>query len=125
VTGPVRLVLDTTAVAAFAQGSPHVGEPIREVSDEGGMFAVPVLCLAEAGAMAKADELSLLDVLAGHPHCVRVPLPDDWRALSAAAQVYGSVDRGAVALAVRAQYSAYVLSAEPDTYAGLPVIGIE
>jgi hypothetical protein len=124
VIGPVRLVLDTTAVAAFAEGSPHVGEPIREICDEGAAFAVPVLCLAEAGATARSGELPLLDVLAAHAHCVRVALPDDWRTLSAAARVYGSVDRGAVAIVARAQRSAYVLTAEPDTYAGLPVIGL-
>ena len=40
----VRLVLDTTAVLAYAETSIHVGETIAEVLDEGGRFGVPVYC---------------------------------------------------------------------------------
>jgi hypothetical protein len=42
------LVLDTSAIAAFAAGSVNVGEPITEVHSEGGRIVVPVVCLIEA-----------------------------------------------------------------------------
>jgi hypothetical protein len=42
------LVLDTSAITAFAAGSVNVGEPIAEVHDEGGRVVVPVVCLIEA-----------------------------------------------------------------------------
>jgi len=42
------LVLDRSAIVAYAAGSVHVGEPMAEVHAEGGRVVVPVICLIEA-----------------------------------------------------------------------------
>ena len=42
------LVLDTSAIIAYATGSVDVGEPMAEVRDAGGVVLVPVVCLVEA-----------------------------------------------------------------------------
>ncbi len=41
---PVQLVLDTSAIVAFAAGSIAVGELIAEIDDEEGATGLPVLC---------------------------------------------------------------------------------
>jgi hypothetical protein len=118
-----RLILDTTAVAAFGRGSIHVGETIGEITDEGVAFGVPTLCLAEAVVDAKPDELVMLDVLAEHGSCLELSLTDDWRNLGLGARVYGSTSRAAVrALAI--EHRAYVMTADPDVYGDLPTLGI-
>jgi hypothetical protein len=65
------LILDTSAVVAFAVGSVDVGEPIVEVHDEGGRVLLPVVCLIEA-ARQVGDEMPGL--LADHPACEVSPL---------------------------------------------------
>jgi hypothetical protein len=45
---PIRVVLDASAVAAYAKGSIGLGETIIEVVDDGAAFAVPVTSLTEA-----------------------------------------------------------------------------
>ena len=82
-----RLVLDTSAVAAYGRGSIHVGETIGEIADEGAAFAVPTICLAEAVMDAEPEELTLIDVLASHPSRREIPLTDDWRNLRLGARV--------------------------------------
>jgi hypothetical protein len=42
------LVLDTSAIKAFAAGSVDVGEAIAEVRAEGGRVLIPIVCLIEA-----------------------------------------------------------------------------
>jgi hypothetical protein len=123
VTGPVRLILDTSALLAYTVGSEHVGEPIREVTDEGAEFAVPQLCLVEAAQQADPNRVALLDVLVGHSHCIVVPVPADWRGLALAAGFYGS-PAAASAAAAAADHQAYVLTAHPERYPGLPTIAI-
>jgi hypothetical protein len=44
----VNVVLDTSAVVAYTQGSIDVGEVMVEVNDEHAAVALPVLCLVEA-----------------------------------------------------------------------------
>ncbi len=41
-------VLDTSAVAAYARESEHVGELLQEIGDEDGYAVLPVVCLIEA-----------------------------------------------------------------------------
>jgi hypothetical protein len=45
---PVRLILDTSAIAAFARGSIHVGEVLAEIADEHAVALLPLACLVEA-----------------------------------------------------------------------------
>ncbi len=59
------LVLDRSAIVAYAAGTVHVGEPIAEVHSEGGRIVVPVVCLVEA-ASEVGDEMPRL--LLRHPH---------------------------------------------------------
>ena len=47
------LVLDTSAILAYAGGSIAVGELIGEFSDEGARFGLPVLCLVDAATAAR------------------------------------------------------------------------
>lgn len=43
---PLHLVLDTSAVTAYADGSEHVGEPLTMVAENGAAFTVPLTVLA-------------------------------------------------------------------------------
>ena len=43
----IKLVLDTSAVLAYASHSINVGEVISEVVDEGAQVGASVVCLAE------------------------------------------------------------------------------
>jgi hypothetical protein len=126
VTRPaLHVVLDTTAVAAYARGSDHVGEVLRELVDEGAGFGLLALCLYEAADRVKEDRWPLLDLLAAHPYCTALPLPvDDWRPVAAAAQLLGDLGRATAALPVARDQALYVLTSEPDAYGGLPTIGI-
>jgi hypothetical protein len=65
------LVLDRSAIVAYAAGSVHVGEPIAEVHSEGGQIVVPVVCLIEA-ASEVGDEMPRL--LLRHPACTVSPV---------------------------------------------------
>lgn len=117
----IRLVLDATAIAAYARTSINVGELVAEVLAEGAGFLTPNLSLAEAAAGTDREGLARLAVLA-KSGTVHVALPD-WQDLGLGARVYGTVQRALVAhLAV--QYRAYVVSCDPGAYVGLPTIGV-
>jgi hypothetical protein len=121
--GSTRLILDTSAVAAYGRGSIDVAETIGEVSSEGAVFGIPTICLAEAVMAAKSDELTLIDLLTDHASCHEILLTDDWRGLGLGARVFGSLSTAEVrALAV--EHRAYILTADPATYGELPTIGI-
>lgn len=47
---PIHLVLDTSAVVAYANGSEHVGEPLTQVAENGAAFTAPLTALAAAAA---------------------------------------------------------------------------
>jgi len=123
VSRPLKLILDTTAVLAYARLSVNVGETIAEVVDEQADFGVPGLCLVEAALECKPDELEVLRVLAGHPHCAQLDLPS-WALLVPAARVHGSISRAAVAVAARRSPGVYILTAEAQVYGALPTIPI-
>lgn len=118
----IRLVLDTSAVTAYAHESVDVGEVIAEVTDEGMRFAAPEACLAEAAMGARRDQLDILDVLANHHHRAHLPLLD-WREWGTMAVLYRGLTRGMVAMAA-AEHRAYVVTAEPEAYGNLPTIAI-
>lgn len=123
----VRLVLDTTAVLAYAATSIHVGETIAEVVDEGGRFGIPTVCLAEASRLIDSKLSDGIGLLTRHPSCVILPaLADDWTALAAWARVLGRVDFAAAFVEAIDRPDAYVLTASPEAYGDdeMPVIGI-
>jgi hypothetical protein len=119
------LVLDTSAVVAFAAGSVDAGEPIAEVYDEGGRVIVPVLCLIEAASQVGDD---LPRMLAEHPVCEVLSLAaQSWPVVTAGARVLGRVDLSAALLAATTG-EGYVLTGEPEAYGDLggdSVIAIE
>jgi hypothetical protein len=112
----VRIILDTSAILAYAAGSIHVGEVIAEVADEPADFAVPLPCLIEAARQTKADDLSGVYLLEAHRHGRIVPdRPDRWRTIAGLARALGRADLAAALLAAQ-DHGAYILSAEPDAY---------
>jgi hypothetical protein len=123
---PLRAVLDTSAVLAYAAGSIHVGETIGEIADEGAGFAVPVVCLLAAADRVAEDQQPMLDALAGHPHGVVLPLaPLGWRRVAAASSLLGDLGRACAALPVVSGEAGYVMTAEPEAYGeGIETIGI-
>jgi hypothetical protein len=81
---PVLLVLDTSAILAYARGSIHVGEPIAEVANDGGVAGLPVPCVAEARWMVA--DLDRLKMLIGHHATELVASPEDWSSLADAVE---------------------------------------
>lgn len=87
----VRLVLDTTAIAAWVSGSVAVGEVLAEVDSEHGAVLVPFWCLVEAGHQTGMLDRERLDLLLAHPATfLIVDDGSDWETLVA---VRGLVDR--------------------------------
>ncbi|MBF9134994.1 hypothetical protein I0C86_39640 [Plantactinospora sp. S1510] len=126
-TAPIQVVLDTTAITAYAGASIAVGEAITMVGEEDAVVALPVACLAEAYRQVPDDQLPTVSLLAGHPSVVVVDTnPDDWLALAGLARDLGQVD-AAAALLLAVDSDGYVLTAQPDAYGNpdeLPVIPI-
>lgn len=125
---PVRLVLDTAAIAAFIDEAVAVGELIAEVYGEGGVTGLPVLCLAEATrTCCDQDRLALL---ANHHATVMLDLPaNHWHDLATSVdEVVGRPD-AASAVLVAVDHDCDVLTAVPGLYAGLggggPILPIE
>ncbi|GIJ44262.1 hypothetical protein Val02_11480 [Virgisporangium aliadipatigenens] len=118
---PVRLVLDTTAMLAFTDGSVAVGETIREVVDEDAGYALPHLCLAEAVALIDGERLPLLHLLAQHTHATVEPADDDWEALGLATRTFGTSARGS-AVAATTRHRAYLLTATPADYGEMDAV---
>ena len=107
------LVLDTSAIKAFAAGSVDVGEPIAEVHSDGGRVVVPVVCLIEA-ARQVGDDMPRL--LVDHPACEVAPLTEElWTAVTAGVRILGRLEL-AVSLLSATMGDGYVLTAEPEAY---------
>jgi hypothetical protein len=127
--GAIQLVLDTSAVLAYAATSIHVGETIAEVSDEGSRFGVSVLCLAEATRLVDDDKAAGVELLVQHPHCVVLPvLAEDWQYLAQLTKMLGRADL-AISLGEALDHSAHVLTGEPKRYrlpghGELPIIAV-
>lgn len=125
----IRLVLDTSAVLAYAATSINVGETIAEVVDEGGRFGVSVLCLAEASRLVGEEHALGVPLLVQHPHCVVLPvLAEDWSAVAGWTAVLDRADLAA-SLIEAIDRDAYVLTGEPGHYddkgpGELPIISI-
>lgn len=114
----IHVVLDTSAIIAFAHESIAVGEIIAEVSDEDhGTVGLPHLCLVEA-ATVTADT-DRLEVLVNNPVTRVVDSdPEDWRGLGLTHMTVGRLD-ATQAAAVAVDAGCAVLTARPGLYAGL------
>lgn len=71
------LVIETSAVLRYADGSIAVGDRISRAADDAEDVVIPALCLAEAYRQANSDGWHLLDVLAAHRHVVVAPVERD------------------------------------------------
>lgn len=125
----LRLVLDTSAVLAYARGSVDVGETITEVVDEGHWFGSSVVCLAEATRLA-GDDSPGITLLAAHRRFVALPAAaEKWPALATWTRLLRRVDLAASILEA-VDREGHVMTAEPHLYAAgseygeLPVITI-
>ena len=114
---PVRIVLDTSAVIAYTQGSLDVGEVIAEVDQEDAAAALPILCLVEASRVVASSVL--LDLLVNHrATIVSAPEPSDWRVLANFHRTVGRLDSSSAVLAATRR-RCQILTREPGFYAGL------
>jgi PIN domain nuclease of toxin-antitoxin system len=111
----VRLILDTSAVLAYIKGSIHVGELITELQDEADIrFAVPVLCLAEAGTVS--DDGDTLVLLARHGRATVTSVPADrWLDLVNLSKMLGRVNHAATFMTAT-KHQAYLVTATPERY---------
>ncbi|MEV0732397.1 hypothetical protein [Polymorphospora sp. NPDC050346] len=122
----VAVVLDPSAVAAYARNQVAVGELLTLVADEGRVVGVPATCLAAAYTRAAGDlEIALLALLEATP-VVRL-LPLDKASTRAAGLTAGRVADGDIALghAVTAAYEhgAHYATTDPATAAKVLVAG--
>jgi hypothetical protein len=116
----LALVLDTTAVEAYAQGSMHVGELLDELRDDDSLFGVPEVCLAQARARGVPWEgLALLQT---HDRCQILANPAPENLGDVAALCEGDLVRAAV-LVHALSHDAYILTTRPDDYMKLSIIG--
>ncbi len=108
----VRLVLDTSAILAFAEESLHVGETITQVDENEAAFGLPIACLASA----HKAEIQMLRMLTNHDACELLTVDvDEWQQWSAMSDVLGRLDAAAALLAASA-FDCDVLTSEPDLY---------
>lgn len=110
------MVLDTSAVLAYAAGSMHVHEPVLLAGEAGEDVAVPVLCLIEAVRRDPGVDVQALL----HAEQVVTVMPDrradadllaDWTIF-----LDGREDAAAAAV-LAYRHGAGLLTGEPDLYA--------
>lgn len=113
---PISLILDTTAVLAFAAGSMHVHEPIIVAAETGEHVGVPVTCLIAA---ARRDPEADLQELVRHRQIVILrPEPAEEDLLLDWTLYYdGRQDAAAAAVASYRRGQCCVLTGEPEVYA--------
>lgn len=113
---PVHLVLDTSAVLAYASGNTSVGETVLEVGDNGAAFTVPLTVLATAAARCDRE---WIDLLVTHP--AFEPVTTDWSEWASLAAVVGLTGRldTAEALLTALHHEGEILTADPAAYRGL------
>jgi hypothetical protein len=120
----IRLVLDSTAIAAYTRGSIAVGELLSEVDDEHGAVVIPLPCLVEAGHKTAMLERALLEALLSHPVTfLVVDNPDHWVELAELRSIVGQLDLASAAL-LALDEGAYVLTRDARWYAGVAGGGI-
>jgi hypothetical protein len=123
---PIHLVLDTSSILAYTQGSIHVGEVIAEVDDNGGAVALPAACLI-AAHQHTADRDRLWVLLRNPAAVVMVTDAADWEATARLAEPHWRVDAACAALIAADEPDAMVLTRQPSLYTvggeDFPVIG--
>jgi hypothetical protein len=114
----IALVLDSSAMAAFAVGSVSVGELIMLVDEEARFVALPAAALAQAFARTSPEDHGVLRMLIRGARSVGAPL--DAEVTEGVGLVARRSDLATAHAAVIAtDTSAVLVTAEPDTFAGL------
>jgi hypothetical protein len=104
-------------MVAYAAGSEHVGEVLREIADENVPVGLPIAALIEAHTAVPDANAGLLSVLAGLRYVVILPLDsDDWQRTAAAVRLLGELGRACGALLVAHGVAGYVMTCEPEVY---------
>jgi hypothetical protein len=112
-SAPIQLVLDASAVRAYPDID--VGEPLTQVTENGGVFVIPLPCLVEA----RDGDVDAITLLLRHPTFRPVHLPfEHWRQLATMTDVLGRFDT-ASALLVATTHRCHILTGRPDWYAEL------
>jgi len=94
----IAIVLDTTAVTAWARGSVAVGELLAELDDEHAAAVLPLSCLVEAAHKTGMLEQARLDLLVTHPAVFLLEdAADDWKALAATRLLVDRLDLASAA----------------------------
>jgi hypothetical protein len=115
----VRLVLDATAIAAYARGSVAVGEILIEVDAEHGAVIIPLSCLIEAAHATALLQRDHLQMLIDHPATFLVADdPDEWVALTELRTLVDRADRASAAL-VSLEYQVDVMTRDARWYASV------
>ena len=114
----IGLVLDSSAMAAFAVGSVAVGELLVLVDEEASFVALPAAALAQAFARTERDDHDVLRMLVRGASSVVLPLDDG------VAEDVGLVARRADvakahAATVATDASVVLVTAEPQEFVGL------
>lgn len=111
----VAVVLDSSAALSYSMGAHQVGEALGALFEQPGLrFAIPAMCLAEAGAIADDDDLLML--LGHHRRGVVALLPARrWPQLVAVSRLLGS-PKWAVPFLLAAANDAYLLTSTPERY---------
>jgi hypothetical protein len=114
----IAVVLDSSAMVAFAIGSVAVGELLMLVDEEARFVALPAAALAQAFARTGPDDHHVLRMLVRGARSVVVPLDDE------TAEGVGLVARKADlarahAATVATGSSAILVTAEPGEFTGL------
>jgi len=114
--GTVRLILDSSAVLAFANESQAVGELIAEVTGEDTRFAIHFRIAVQAFTRVKGRQRQrLVEYLATRPQCALQAWPEDSKDWALWVAFYGRPDLAAARVDADRQ-GAYILTTEPDSY---------
>lgn len=120
----IRLVLDSTAIAAYTRGSVAVGELLGEIDDEHGAVVIPLTCLVEAGARTAMLEQPLIEALLAHRATyLVVDDPGNWVELTELRSIVGKLDLASAAL-LALDCEVYVLTRDARWYSGVASGGI-
>lgn len=123
----VRLILDRSALSAYAAGSMHVAEPINQVVENGACVGVPAVAAAACLAHINdpADRAILLGLLNSGTCALLDSRGGDWLELEYWLRATGRLDLAACVLAV-IEHDGWILTADSGLYGGgVPVIDIK
>ncbi|AEV84972.1 hypothetical protein ACWT_3948 [Actinoplanes sp. SE50] len=114
-----KLVLDTSAIAAWVRGSVAVGETLAEVNDEDGAVVIPLSCLVEAGYHTAVLGRERLELLLAHPATSLITDDaEDWDALVALRALTGRADCASAAM-LALDLGVDVMTSDPSWYKGV------